>query len=221
MSKIVVGDPLRTPTPIWVLWSRWCTRDKVAGMVARARAVVRRIVTGGEIPDLPGSYFRPTLVADVAEDSEIYRDEIFGPVLTVRPHDGDDDAIRQPTTPTSDWRAPRGLVMSTAPSGRHVRSMPLSVDQRPHSDHQRDAARWLRRVRLRWDMSDYSFEEYLSIKHVMSDITGAAERTGTESFSPSEADVPSLWTSTRCGRLLAAGVTTTGSVEAGEDSGGR
>ncbi len=26
------------------------------------------------------------------------------------------------------------------------------------------------------DMSDYSFEEYLTIKHVMSDITGVAEK---------------------------------------------
>ena len=33
------------------------------------------------------------------------------------------------------------------------------------------------------DMSDYSFEEYLTIKHVMSDITGAAERAGTEPSS--------------------------------------
>ena len=54
-----------------------------------------RIVTGGSAPDLPGSFYRPTLIADVAEHSEIYRDEIFGPVLTVRSFTDDDDALRQ------------------------------------------------------------------------------------------------------------------------------
>ena len=42
-------------------------RDKVAGMVARAPGEGGRIVTGGSAPDLPGSYYRPTLIADVDE----------------------------------------------------------------------------------------------------------------------------------------------------------
>ena len=33
------------------------------------------------------------------------------------------------------------------------------------------------------DMSDYSFEEYLTIKHVMSDITGWSKSLGTERSS--------------------------------------
>ena len=37
----------------------------------------------------------PTLIADVDEGSEVYRDEIFGPVLTVRSFTDDDDALRQ------------------------------------------------------------------------------------------------------------------------------
>ena len=64
-------------------------------MVARAPAQGGRVVTGGSAPDLPGSFYRPTLIADVAEDSEVYRDEIFGPVLTVRSFTDDDDALRQ------------------------------------------------------------------------------------------------------------------------------
>ncbi len=52
-------------------------------------------MTGGAVPDGPGAFYPPTLLADVDERSEAYRDEIFGPVLTVRTHDGDDDALRQ------------------------------------------------------------------------------------------------------------------------------
>ena len=64
-------------------------------MVARAPGQGGRIVTGGVAPDLPGAYYRPTLIADVGEDSEVYRDEVFGPVLTVRAFTDDDDALRQ------------------------------------------------------------------------------------------------------------------------------
>ncbi|NED69734.1 aldehyde dehydrogenase family protein, partial [Streptomyces sp. SID10244] len=70
-------------------------RDKVAAMVERARRSDARVVTGGAIPDGAGAFFPPTLVADVAEDSEIYRDEVFGPVLTASSFTDDDDAIRR------------------------------------------------------------------------------------------------------------------------------
>ena len=53
------------------------------------------MVTGEAVPDGAGAFYPPTLLADVDERSEAYRDEIFGPVLTVRTHDGDDDALRQ------------------------------------------------------------------------------------------------------------------------------
>ena len=83
MGKIVVGDPNDPDTDLGPLIST-AHRDKVAGMVARAPGQGGRIVTGGSAPDLPGAFYRPTLIADVDETSEVYRDEIFGPVLTVR-----------------------------------------------------------------------------------------------------------------------------------------
>jgi len=176
MSKMVVGDPHDPDTDMGPLVSM-VHRDKVAGMVARAPGQGGRIVTGGEIPDLPGSYFRPTLVADVAEDSEIYRDEIFGPVLTVRPHDGDDDAIRQANDTDfglagSAWtrdvyraqRASREINAGCVWINDHI---PI-ISEMPHGGFGASG--------FGKDMSDYSFEEYLSIKHVMSDITGVVEK---------------------------------------------
>ena len=69
---------------------------KVAGMVERARGYAK-VVTGGRTPtgDLArGCYYEPTLVSDVPLDSEIWRDEVFGPVLAVVAFDDDDEAIR-------------------------------------------------------------------------------------------------------------------------------
>ncbi|HZP30466.1 MAG TPA: aldehyde dehydrogenase family protein [Acidimicrobiia bacterium] len=71
-------------------------REKVAGYVDRAIADGAKAVVGGGIPEhLPrGYYYEPTLLVDVDENSAVAQDELFGPVLVVLPHDGDDDAVR-------------------------------------------------------------------------------------------------------------------------------
>jgi len=52
-------------------------------------------VGGGRPKHLPKGYFvEPTLFADVAPDSTIAQEEIFGPVLAVIPYENDDDAVR-------------------------------------------------------------------------------------------------------------------------------
>ena len=176
MSKIVVGDPTDPDTDLGPLISL-AQRDKVAGMVARAPAQGARIVTGGSAPDLPGAYYRPTLLADVGESSEAYRDEIFGPVLTVRPHSGDDDALRQANDTVyglaaSAWtrdvyraqRASREIKAGCVWINDHI---PI-ISEMPHGGVGASG--------FGKDMSDYSFEEYLTIKHVMSDITGVADK---------------------------------------------
>jgi acyl-CoA reductase-like NAD-dependent aldehyde dehydrogenase len=42
----------------------------------------------------PGYFYTPTLLTNVDPDSEIAQDEVFGPVLVIIPHDGDEDAVR-------------------------------------------------------------------------------------------------------------------------------
>lgn len=68
--------------------------EKVAAMVQRSKASGARVVTGGERADREGFYYRPTVLADLGEDAEAVREEVFGPVLTVQPFDTEEDAIR-------------------------------------------------------------------------------------------------------------------------------
>ena len=54
-----------------------------------------KAVVGGRIPEhLPkGYYYEPTMLVGVDENAPVAQDELFGPVLVVLPHDGDDDAV--------------------------------------------------------------------------------------------------------------------------------
>ena len=40
-----------------------------------------------------GYYVQPTVFADVPEDAWIWNEEIFGPVVCVRPFDSEDEAV--------------------------------------------------------------------------------------------------------------------------------
>ena len=42
----------------------------------------------------PGFWIEPTVIAGLDNTARVAREEIFGPVLDVIPHDGDDDAVR-------------------------------------------------------------------------------------------------------------------------------
>tara|TARA_B110000008_G_scaffold143166_1_gene144915 strand:- start:4447 stop:5931 length:1485 start_codon:yes stop_codon:yes gene_type:complete len=60
-------------------------RDKVAAYVMRAREAGAVVVEDGADRNLPkaGFFYGPTLLDQVTRDMECYRDEIFGPVLSV------------------------------------------------------------------------------------------------------------------------------------------
>ena len=92
LGQVTYGDPADKGNYMGPLISER-QRDKVDGMVQRAVAAGATLVTGGEKVD-PGYFYTPTLLTNVDPDSEIAQDEVFGPVLVIIPHDGDEDAVR-------------------------------------------------------------------------------------------------------------------------------
>lgn len=93
MKRIRVGDPASTSTDLGPLVST-VHRDRVHGFVTRAAAAGGRVRTGGEIPAGEGAYYPPTLVTDVAQDSEIVQNEVFGPVLVLATFGDEEEAVR-------------------------------------------------------------------------------------------------------------------------------
>ncbi|MEU9886463.1 aminobutyraldehyde dehydrogenase [Sphaerisporangium sp. NPDC051011] len=93
LAGVAFGDPWDTATDIGPLISAG-HRERVHGFVRRAADAGARVLCGGTVPGGSGFYYPPTLVAGAAQDSEIVRGEVFGPVLVVIPFSGEDEAVR-------------------------------------------------------------------------------------------------------------------------------
>jgi succinate-semialdehyde dehydrogenase / glutarate-semialdehyde dehydrogenase len=68
-------------------------REKVAHLVEDAISHGAKAVVGGHTVDGSGYFFEPTVLADVPDDAELLREEIFGPVAPVKGFSDEDEAI--------------------------------------------------------------------------------------------------------------------------------
>ncbi len=156
-------------------------RDGVHGFVERARGYGAKIVTGGELSSRPGtengSFYEPTVITDVAQDAEVVQREIFGPVLVVLPFRDDEDAITMSNDvvyglSSSVWTkdiyramdASRRLEFGNTWINEHI---PI-VSEMPHGG--------IKQSGFGKDMSMYALEEFTTVRHVMADITGKADK---------------------------------------------
>jgi aldehyde dehydrogenase (NAD+) len=89
------GDPMDAGNMMGPLVNR-AQYERVLGYIEKGKAEGARVVTGGGPATQfeKGFFVQPTLFADVDNSMAIAREEIFGPVHVVIPHDGDDDAVR-------------------------------------------------------------------------------------------------------------------------------
>src|SRR6516165_10966272 len=94
-SNVRVGDPFDPDTQMGPLASER-QRDRVLGYIDKGRQEGATLATGGQRPAHldRGWFVEPTVFGNVDNGSTIARDEIFGPVLSVIPVDGERDAVR-------------------------------------------------------------------------------------------------------------------------------
>jgi betaine-aldehyde dehydrogenase len=179
-EAVRIGDPFAPTTDLGTLISRSHV-ERVHGFVERARAAGATIVTGGEPVSLPGflpnAFYRPTVVTDVDPAAEIVCREVFGPVLVVLPFDTADEAIRLAnatryglaasvwtTNVFTAFNVARALNFGHVLVNDHL----MIASEMPHGG--------FRESGFGKDMSLYALEEYTQIKHVMVELTGAAEK---------------------------------------------
>jgi 5-carboxymethyl-2-hydroxymuconic-semialdehyde dehydrogenase len=92
VERLRVGDPRDEATEVGpIIHPRQV--ERVMGFVERAVTAGARVLWGGERHPFGAQYVAPTMLADVAQDSEIVQNEVFGPVLTLQTFAADDDAV--------------------------------------------------------------------------------------------------------------------------------
>ncbi|CAN7227067.1 gamma-aminobutyraldehyde dehydrogenase [Microbacterium foliorum] len=141
---------------------------QVQGFVDRLPAHAK-IETGGERQGEKGYFFEATIVSGLHQDDEAVQGEIFGPVLTVQAFDTDERALEMAND------VPYALASSVWTTD-HARAMRFSrdldfgcvwinthipfVSDMPHGGFKHSG--------YGKDLSQYGFDDYTRVKHVMS-----------------------------------------------------
>lgn len=90
--ELRVGDPMDPDMQLGPLVSQ-VHFDKVVAAIARARGEGGNVLCGGDVLERPGWFVTPAVIDGLTPDCATNREEIFGPVATLQPFDGDDAAL--------------------------------------------------------------------------------------------------------------------------------
>lgn len=82
MRAVAIGDPMEEATVMGPLSSEQ-QRDTVLEQVARAQAAGATLLAGGEKLDRPGAWMTPGILTGLDPESDVAKEEIFGPVAAV------------------------------------------------------------------------------------------------------------------------------------------
>jgi len=92
MSALKVGDPLSPETQVGAIVNS-AELDRLEDFVKDAVDKGARLLTGGRRLDRPGSFFAPTVLADVMSEMRVFREEVFGPIAPVMAVADEDEAV--------------------------------------------------------------------------------------------------------------------------------
>lgn len=100
MAALKVGNGLDDGVEVGPLIDS-AGRAKVQRLVDDALGRGAMALTGGRLPEGPGYFYPPTVLADVSAESDLMTTEVFGPVAPIIPFDDEDEMINRAND--TDW----------------------------------------------------------------------------------------------------------------------
>jgi gamma-glutamyl-gamma-aminobutyraldehyde dehydrogenase len=93
-KNLKIGDPLDLNNDIGAINSLSQLKSDL-DFVEKAKSEGGKIEIGGNrvLEDSGGFYMEPTIISSVKQDTTIFQNEVFGPVLTVTPFENENDAV--------------------------------------------------------------------------------------------------------------------------------
>jgi aminomuconate-semialdehyde/2-hydroxymuconate-6-semialdehyde dehydrogenase len=92
-KKLRIGDPTDAKTDVGALISQ-AHLEKVTGYLRLAEEEGGTILTGGNRVGERGYFLEPAVITGLTCECRVLQEEIFGPVVTITPFDGDEEAVR-------------------------------------------------------------------------------------------------------------------------------
>lgn len=93
MKAVKMGDPMASDTTLGPQ-ARTDLRDELHDQVKRSIEKGAKCLLGGEIPNMAGAFYPPTVLTDVKKGMPAYDEELFGPVAAIIPVHDEVEAIR-------------------------------------------------------------------------------------------------------------------------------
>ena len=93
MKTRKMGDPMDDQTDVGPQASE-SLRDELHGQVTKSISKGARCLLGGNVPDMAGAWYPPTVLTDVRPGMPVYEEEVFGPVAAIIRAVDETDAIR-------------------------------------------------------------------------------------------------------------------------------
>jgi len=124
MRGYAMGDPRDENAKLGPMQSVKA-RDDIHAQVTRSVERGARLLLGGEVPDRPGAWYPPTVLADVAPGQPAHDEEVFGPVAAIIAAADEADAIR--IANASEFGLGSGVLTGDLERGRRIAAEELEA----------------------------------------------------------------------------------------------